>query len=79
MEKLANASPSTSSKKDLGVVTPLVPDEIGRTSFFHRVASFFAHVSLLFLSGASESFCIFFCIYLFLLIPSRYNGIVGEA
>ena len=73
MEKLANASsndgrmlPSTSRKKDLGVVTSLVTTEREHASFF--------------LSGASRSFCIFciyflfnfvlFSFYLSLLIPT---------
>ena len=72
--------PYTSSKKVLGVVTPLVTAEREQASFFCQDGSFFVHASPLFLLGASGSFCIFVFIFnsvfvlfsfdLFLLISS---------
>ena len=63
MERLANASSkdgrmalSTSSKKDLGVVTPLVTAEREQTSFFCQDVFFFIHASALFLSVGSGNF-----------------------
>ena len=87
MERLDNASskdgrmvPSTSSKVDLNVVTPLVTAEKEQVSFFCREGSLFVHVLPNLLSEASGSFCIFciyflfnfvlFSFYLSLLIPS---------
>ena len=74
--------PSISRKKDLGVVTLLVTTKRARASFFCQESSFFAHALLLFLSGDSGSFCIFyiycefnfvlFSFYLSLLIPTCY-------
>ena len=74
--------PFTSSKINLGVVTA----ERERASFFSREGSFFAHVPLLFRSGASESFCIFciyflfnfvlFSFYLSLLIPTCLTSLL---
>ena len=54
---------SASSKKDLGVVTPLVTAERERAFFFHR-DGFFVHASALFLSGAFGSSCIFAFIFI---------------
>ena len=53
---------STSSKKDLGVVTPLVTAEKDQASFFCQEDSFLVYASPIFLSWASERFRIF-CIY----------------
>ena len=71
MERLATASSkdggmvsSTSSKKNLGVVTLLVTAEREQVYFFGQEGSFFAHASPLFLSG---NFCNFF-IFVFNLI-----------
>ena len=79
MERLANASsrdgrmaPSASSKKDLGVVTSLVPAKRERASFFRRDGSFFSHASSPFLSGASGSFCIFAFIFINSYIYTGY-------
>ena len=70
MERLANASkdgrmaPSTSSKKELCAVAPLVTAERELASFFFQEGSFFEHALPLFLSGAYGSFCLF-CIYFY--------------
>ena len=83
MERLANVSstdgrmaPSTSRKKDLGVVTPLVSAEREPASFFCQEGSFLTHASPIFLSGASGSFytfCNFYFYFVLFIFVNSHN------